>query len=147
MQFDGETLLPAPPAEVRRALLQPDRLARLVDPQGRHRLLPLGPGLWDGEVTVGPPPFGQRHPVRVRLAEAGETLLLEVCGLGRSEGLSLTARCSLGPAPGGGTRVRYAVHAELSRLGAMLGAGALRRSVEDFFATLAGAVAGSPQGS
>jgi carbon monoxide dehydrogenase subunit G len=133
MEISGETALPVAPARVRSALRDPALLARLVDAPA---LTPSGPGRWRTTLTLGTPPLAQRHAVLLRLAEAGDDLAFDLVEEGKSDGLSINGRCRLEEVPPGDTRVRYSVRARLSGMAAVLGGGAVRRLVDDFFATL-----------
>ena len=139
MEISGEAALPVAPGRVRSALRDPALLARLVDAPA---LTPFGPGRWRGTVVVGAPPLAQRHAVLLRLAGADDDLAFELVEEGRSDGLSITGRCRLEEVRRGATCLRYHVRARLGGVAGLLGGGAIRRLIDDFFTTLAKELSG-----
>lgn len=144
MEIVGEALVPATPARVREVLADPVRMQRVTSAHA-GALTPVGPGEWDADWVLGLPPLGQRHRVRLRLADDAGVLRLDVRGRGHGDAVSLTARCRLEPVPPAATRVRYHLQVELGGLGGWLGSGAARRAVEEFFAALAADLSGGPR--
>ena len=135
MEVCGETDLPCGADAVRALLLDGAGLAARFAPDAHFRA--LGRGEYAGEVALTAMPFARRHPVRVRVADAGDAVEMDVEGQGRSQGLRIGVRCELAPlVGGGGTRLRYRVRTELGGLREALGRGGLQRRVHDLVEAL-----------
>ncbi len=141
MELVGATELPCAPDTLRGVLLNGPALARLVAPDSDVRA--VRPGEYEGEITLGTPPFARRHRVAVRIGPRDDGVLVDVRGQGRSQGIFLEVRCDFGPGHNGATRMGYRVHTELGSLGEALGSRGLEKRVgellEDLRALLAAA--------
>ena len=142
---EGSALVAAPPAEVWRALLDPDTLAAVIP--GCRRLDRLGDNSYRAEVSLGVGPVRGRFEASVALSELDPPHAVRLSGalsgpLGASSG---GGRVRLNP-EGGGTRVRYDYRVEISGKVAAVGGrmldGATRIVIGQFFERLAAEIGG-----
>ena len=142
---EGSALVAAPPAEVWRALLDPDTLAAVIP--GCYRLDRLGDNSYRAEVSLGVGPVRGRFEASVALSELDPPHGVRLSGalsgpLGASSG---GGRVRLNP-EGGGTRVRYDYRVEISGKVAAVGGrmldGATRIVIGQFFERLAAEIGG-----
>lgn len=133
---EGTTLVPAPPSEVWKTLLDPKALAKVIP--GCHELETDGENAYRAQVDMGVGPVRGRFEARVRLFDLDEprraSLAGEVhgpLGSGSGEGTVI-----LEP-EGGGTRVRYAYEVDVAGKVAAVGGrmldGAARILIAQFF--------------
>jgi 2-furoyl-CoA dehydrogenase large subunit len=143
----GETLVPAPPGEVWRALLDPDELAAVIP--GCHRLEAVGDHSYRAQVTIGVGPVRGRFDANVELSDLDPPRAATLSGgltgpLGTSRG---DGKLLLEPV-GDGTRLSYDYSIEISGKVAAVGGrmleGAARVLVGQFFENLAAQVGGGP---
>ena len=142
---EGTTHVPAPPEEVWRTLLDPEKLAAVIP--GCHRLDLAGDNEFRAEITLGVGPVRGRFQASVRLSDLDPPHSVMLSGgldgpLGSSRG---EGRVRLEP-HGGGTEVTYAYTVEVSGKVAAVGGrmleGAARFVVGQFFERLAAQVGG-----
>ncbi len=142
----GETVVPAPPEEVWRTLLDPEKLAAVIP--GCHALDLVSDNSYRAEVSLGVGPVRGRFRAEVRLSDLDPprkaTLAGELDGpLGASRGGGVVR---LTPVDGG-TRVDYDYHVEISGKVAAVGGrmleGAARIVIGQFFERLVGQVGGA----
>ena len=145
MRGEGDTYIPAKPAEVWRTLLDPEALAAVIP--GCHKLDKVGADAYHADVSLGVGPVRGRFAADVALSDLVEpekaTLSGGVIGpLGASHG---TGHVTLAP-EGDGTRVTYDYAIELTGTVASVGGrlieGATKSVVNQFFQRLAAQVGG-----
>ena len=138
-------MVAAPPAEVWRALLDPDTLATVIP--GCRRLDRLGDNSYRAEVSLGVGPIRGRFEASVALSELDPPHAVRLSGalsgpLGASSG---GGRVRLNP-EGGSTRVHYDYRVEISGKVAAVGGrmldGATRIVIGQFFERLAAEIGG-----
>ena len=144
---EGATLVPAPPEEVWRTLLDPDKLAAVIP--GCHHLELVGDNDYRAEITLGVGPVRGRFQASVGLSDLDPPRSVTLSGgldgpLGSSLG---EGRVRLEPGDGG-TEVAYTYTVEVSGKVAAVGGrmleGAARFVVGQFFERLAAQVGGPP---
>ena len=143
----GETLVPAPPDEVWRTLLDPDKLAAVIP--GCHGLETVGDDSYRAQVSIGVGPVRGRFEANIVLSDLDPPRAATLSGgltgpLGSSRG---EGKLLLEPVEDG-TRLSYDYTAEISGKVAAVGGrmleGAARVLVRQFFEGLATQVGGGP---
>ena len=146
----GEAVVPAPPAIVWDALLDPDKLATVIP--GCHALERTGENAYRAEVSLGVGPVRGRFIAEVALGDlvppSAATLSGSLSGpLGASRG---AGRVTLSP-EGDGTRIAYEYGVEIGGKVAAVGGrmleGASKIVVGQFFDRLAAQLGGAPAGA
>jgi 2-furoyl-CoA dehydrogenase large subunit len=145
MSGAGETVVPAPPEQVWRTMLDPDELAAVIP--GCHSLEADGEDSYRAEVTLGVGPVRGRFLANVALSDLEPPRAATLSGglagpLGSSRG---NARVRLEP-QADGTRVSYDYEVEVTGKVAAVGGrmleGAARLLIRQFFERLAAQVGG-----
>jgi 2-furoyl-CoA dehydrogenase large subunit len=144
----GETLVPAPPADVWATLLDEKSLARVIP--GCKRLDRVGDYDYRAEVAIGVGPVRGRFQAKVKLSDMVEPEQAKLSGsltgpLGASQG---EGHVRLTP-EGQGTRVRYdysiVLTGKVASIGGRMLEGAAKALVGQFFQRLVAQVGGEPE--
>lgn len=149
LRGEGETLVPAPPAEVWATLLDPAALAKVVP--GCRELELTGENAYRAEVDMGVGPVRGRFQANIRLFDLDEPRRASLAGqvlgpLGSGTG---EGTVSLSP-EAGGTRVAYdyevQVAGKVAAVGGRMLDGAARALIGQFFQALVRQTGGAPSG-